>query len=154
MRKSEKVTRRRKIYCDAMEKKQKGVFWQFARMVTLIPTEGIFYSQAGNKYFPVREHLMCKKVGERQRLRYLKLSVHYWWLTSGYYWKMLHLSRRMAPSPLNKGISPFPSLPSSLPSPFPYLSYRHSLHFPDTSIDVKADTLTRDGRDEGEIWEG
>ena len=104
----------------------------------------MFCSQGGNKYFPVREHLAQNKIGfsaNKAGLLEIKLAL----LTDndGVLAKSVHLSRRMVPSPLNKGILPFSSLLSSLPRLSQITPVISPSDTPKTSVDVSADCLLR-----------
>ena len=116
----------------------------FPRRECFIPRLGRYCSQAGNKYFPVREHLAQNKIGfsaNKAGLLEIKLAL----LTDndGVLAKSVHLSHRASQSPLNKGILRFSSLPSSLPFLSQITPIISPVDTPKPSVDVSADCLLR-----------
>ena len=76
----------------------------------------MFCSHGGNKLFPAWEHLAQNNPRfSANKAGLLKIKLALLTDNDGVLTKSVHLSHRMAPSPLNKGILRFSSLPSSLP---------------------------------------
>lgn len=98
------------------------------------------YSHGRESIVPSKGIFGANKAGLlKNKAALLKIKAGLLMNNEGLLQKVVHLSRRMAQSPLNKGILPFSSLPSSLP---------------DLSHNTPIDSPKGDGRDEGEIWEG